>query len=638
VDHPYVPARQGDLVLQLQPGNKRLGLHGADSAGLGSVAILLPGEYRPFATLPNIDGLAHENLGYGGNPSMRMHHDKRVHLFPDSKLLLTIPSTNDRLLLSRFDLDELLEKGGTDYLLITSRPLTTAIQGKLYTYNISVKSKKGEVKYRLDGAPDGMKVSADGKLAWDVPPHLAGTDVDIILTVTDASGQEVFHTFKIAIKDGGEEAVAAPQAAGAPRPVRPAIPGQAPLLNLTGKLYVPKAGKESRRLAGVIQDVAFGGGGRFLLLQMATLNQIAVFDCREGEVVKYLPLADATVKFAAGATRLVVLYPKQRLLEVWNLNTLEREKEGKLPAVMALEEFGAVRMGSATEGPLFVALPKAKRTFMLDFQTLATREIPWKHWGERGAWGPEQLQVSADGSILVGIGGGWAGLEIASLRGGQVLNVSDGYSHELGKFALPTHDGRQLLTGTSLLSRGFVTSRIPGLQEASLVPAHERGYFLAVGFEPGRTAVYTADARRLFVLNGVDMRSLSSLERCIHYYPTAGLLITLAMGKPTLTLHRVDLGEMLEAEGGDYLHVVSQPPDQVRRGTNYTYPVVVKSRKGGVLFDLAAGPPGMTVAADGRVSWAVPENLAEAEVDVILTIRDAGGKEIFHTFAINIAP
>jgi hypothetical protein len=38
-----------------------------------------------------------------------------------------------------------------------------------------------------------------GKLTWDVPKGLAEQEADVILTVSDASGQEIFHTFKVAV-------------------------------------------------------------------------------------------------------------------------------------------------------------------------------------------------------------------------------------------------------------------------------------------------------------------------------------------------------------------------------------------------------------------------------------------------------
>jgi hypothetical protein len=48
--------------------------------------------------------------------------------------------------------------------------------------------------------PDGMTVSAEGKLEWAVPADFAENEVSVIVSVTDAGGHETFHTFKLAKK------------------------------------------------------------------------------------------------------------------------------------------------------------------------------------------------------------------------------------------------------------------------------------------------------------------------------------------------------------------------------------------------------------------------------------------------------
>ena len=47
-----------------------------------------------------------------------------------------------------------------------------------------------------------MKVSPSGSLTWAVPRDFGEREVTVILTVRDAAGQEVFHTFRLAVKDG----------------------------------------------------------------------------------------------------------------------------------------------------------------------------------------------------------------------------------------------------------------------------------------------------------------------------------------------------------------------------------------------------------------------------------------------------
>ena len=55
------------------------------------------------------------------------------------------------------------------------------------------------VSYRLDSGPNGMTISKDGKLTWKVPNDWAEVETDVIVGVTDSTGQECLHTFTIKI-------------------------------------------------------------------------------------------------------------------------------------------------------------------------------------------------------------------------------------------------------------------------------------------------------------------------------------------------------------------------------------------------------------------------------------------------------
>jgi hypothetical protein len=115
-------------------------------------------------------------------------------------VLVTIPGTNDRLVLQRFDLEEALDKLGVDYLFVTSTPPTHVKSGSRFEYTVAVKSKKGGVTYRLDSGPDGMSVSPTGVITWNVPADMASGSVSVILSVKDATAQERFHSFPLKIE------------------------------------------------------------------------------------------------------------------------------------------------------------------------------------------------------------------------------------------------------------------------------------------------------------------------------------------------------------------------------------------------------------------------------------------------------
>jgi hypothetical protein len=185
-----------------------------------------------------------------------------------------------------------------------------------------------------------------------------------------------------------------------------------------------------------------------------------------------------------------------------------------------------------------------------------------------------------------------------------------------------------------------------------MMPAVEPGYFLAlpgmcnVGTYPpkaqpaGEVSFYTDDRKRLFFLRGLDeLKAKSELpwEKRIHYYPRAGLLLTLGGTADRLVLRRVDLAAELEKSGADYLVVLSRPP-AAKAGKPFEYRLDVRSKKGGVKVKLETGPAGLTVTPDGRVSWAVPPKFSEAEAEALVTITDASGQEIAHTFTVAVGP
>ena len=59
--------------------------------------------------------------------------------------------------------------------------------------------RKGAVKYTLTKGPKGLTVSAGGQLKWKVPKALKGQDVEAVVTMEDASGEERFRKITIRV-------------------------------------------------------------------------------------------------------------------------------------------------------------------------------------------------------------------------------------------------------------------------------------------------------------------------------------------------------------------------------------------------------------------------------------------------------
>ena len=182
----FIPARHGEYYLGItntSGGNKTAQVR----------LYIAPGD-RQLVTLAGLD-ITSEYFRISNDFTL----DKRIWCLPMAKLLITIPNTNDRFVIHKFDPEEALEKSGIDYLFVHSQPPVTAAAGDVFFYQIMVKSKKGGVTFKLEGAPEEMAISSDGLVTWTIPRDIEEEKTFIIVNISDAAGQEVYHNFEIKI-------------------------------------------------------------------------------------------------------------------------------------------------------------------------------------------------------------------------------------------------------------------------------------------------------------------------------------------------------------------------------------------------------------------------------------------------------
>jgi hypothetical protein len=84
------------------------------------------------------------------------------------------------------------------------------------------------------------------------------------------------------------------------------------------------------------------------------------------------------------------------------------------------------------------------------------------------------------------------------------------------------------------------------------------------------------------------------------------------------------------------LAVTSPSRLSARPGQKMSHQIQVLSSQGGVTYDLTLGPNGISVSSDGTVGWQIPLTIEKQEYEVLLTLGDASGKQIFHTIRIKI--
>ncbi|MGE3803628.1 MAG: hypothetical protein AB7K24_03030 [Gemmataceae bacterium] len=400
-------------------------------------------------------------------------------------------------------------------------------------------------------------------------------------------------------------------------------------------------------------EIVVGGGGRFLIVHLPKLRQLAILDVNEARIVKYLPVAEDLVHFAAGMDKLLIYLPTASVLQRWSLATLERETTVAMPLS---KPPNLLLMGSASAGPLVCGMERSLA--FIDVQSLKVLEPTQRNWGSLHfdpKWHPMTARISADGHVL----GAWcpslgpSGLNSMAIIGSTIKFYSE---HTQVGHIHPGPDGRMLFTGA-----GLYTSELKkiGTERRLMIPAVHGHYYLSMnpydfvrlGARRDNKKValsvhLVGDTRPLLTLEDLeglpaternDLGGLPvSLDKRIFLIPRAELLVLIPDRADQLVLHHLNLDEALEKSAIDYLVVTSPPNTLAVRGQTYQYNVAIKSKKGDVKCKLEAGPDGMKASPDGRLTWAVPRKFSEEMVEVILAVRDASGQEIFHAFRIKV--
>jgi hypothetical protein len=701
-----VPSVHGDFYVLV--GGNRFGP--PDEKNDQNISIHLAGETRPLLTLP---GLAKELNAAGDRSYSYDWSVQRVYFIPDAHLVVLLPPSNDQVVLHRLNLDEALDKSEVDYLFVQSRAPQEAQAGQTWMYKPLVKSKRGSVKIQVASGPDEMKVAADGSVTWAVPKDAPAGPANVILSVSDASGQEVFQTFPLTVKGGTAQAAVAqaspPAAKTKTGRMKAAPPGakEAPAAAAAAAIRAAaqaaqeateaaaqavKAGTaaaqagEEARLAGTattpanavaevalpkIEPVKFTGdektlklpgaasdfiaarGGKLILAHLKQLRQIAILDVSRGEIVKYLPVGSDDVLMAAGASKLIVLLRDKNILLRYNLETFERELSVTTPTTDAIT---SLVMGSASAGPVLMSTGRDDFGGQIKFLDPATMKlIDYKMAGQqqgffmRGAGGPFGSRASANGRIFV------TGESVLAISDATVTPLGGGFDQRA--FGLvPNIDGTILYSPAGMFNSDMkqIGSEPPG---GIPVPAVQGGYYLLVAGEPftgfgsgGKLPSVSihveGDKRPLLTLSGIfaevvergrfDFNQGMPVDKRLWFIPDAHLLVEVRSTLDSLILHRVDLEQLLEKSEVDYLFVASRPPLTAAPSKELSYQLVVKAKRGGVKYELAAGPEGMSISPAGLLKWTVPADAAGTRHQVIVGVRDALEQEVFHTFTIGV--
>jgi hypothetical protein len=498
--------------------------------------------------------------------------------------------------------------------------------------------EKPQITLRAKG--EKKDITPDTKLNLAVGPHKIVIDLASVKTVTISPpvGMPARVAYTVVARRGGEEVGRVegtiPVAGGT-------FFGQAAAESSTINVTQFEGDKTIKKCPDVISDIIDAGSGKYLVCFFPKLRKIGIFDVEKLEFVKYISANDDTVKFAAGRDKLIVALCSNKVLQRWSLTTFEKEVTVAMPVSGTIVD---MCMGAASDGPLYMAtdgrIPESESNYcMIDVSTMHVMNVKMPGGDFHGGG----MRASANGS-LVGFSNGVLAYDGATAR---FYNTNDGYN---GAF-IPNASGTAVFAGTRVYTREM--KRIREAQNETMIPGRQGDYYLGIlmpGFNNNNrladVRVYLGqDSRSLVSLGDLGLTqefwqshgdSVITLDKRIWCLPLSKVIIILGITNDQFTVYRFDPDAALAKSDVDYLFVASTPPATVAAGQNFTYKIDVKSKKGGVKFKLESGPDGMTLSETGELTWAVPADMSDAKVSVIICISDATGQEIYHNFELKV--
>jgi hypothetical protein len=428
----------------------------------------------------------------------------------------------------------------------------------------------------------------------------------------------------------------------------PGIWTLAPAPEATGPVPDPKLDKLTEVPLGEAFDkFCVGGAGRYYVFHLKEAKKLAVFDVSQMKVVQKLDVGADDVLFTAGLDKLVVVLPSEKLVQRWDLHTLKREKAVPLDDDHAVLK---VLMGSASKGP--VLLWTGGKVAFRDLESMQPLEVKGDVMNGDKTY-DFRLRVSADGQTFMGWHNGIGPTTFGLMRldGPQVtlLQTPDAFSFN-GRWAVPSADGSLVFRyGSGVYSADLKVVSGELFKESVLMPTEDPRFFLALrGLNKPASEVSictAADRRSVYTIKDLEKTDpgttavewgLFQGEPRFRYVPSANVFLTIPDSNDKVIVRPFNLTEALDKTGEAYLFVISRPPTRARAATTYKYQIEAQSKEGGLKYNVESGPDGLTVSEKGEVRWEIPPGQRGKTVKVVLSIKDAGGKEVFHTFDVAV--
>ena len=391
-------------------------------------------------------------------------------------------------------------------------------------------------------------------------------------------------------------------------------------------------------LPGTIADVGVGGDGRYLLLWLKDVAKIAVFDLSTLKVKFYIPVDGSNISFAASGSKLYVAVNDQSIIQSWDLASGHCNLTQMLPDGLEVRMLAISQIGS---GPLAASMSD-RHVLFIDPTTLSVENARYKDPViDQTGFPGYNIRAAADTESFVGwIQGTNYGLDVFDGSGAAIGEHGNPYSMGANYF-VPSLDGRYVFSDCGVFNN---TLDKLDIDAGSSLPVYgASGYFVGLrqlNGKPGETiTIYTTNDRRLLVNlpRSINMGMLDNditTDKRIIFFANYDAMVLIPASKDQIDVCPFNIRDALAEAGIDYLYVYSLPPSQFTPGTLLTYQIAAASRQGNITYHLDSGPSGMSITQSGLVSWKPDSKNPDREDSVIVSIKDASGKEIFHTFKL----
>jgi hypothetical protein len=624
MDRIYGPSNQ--LFLTQEPSPPYQALPGA-------LKLLSQTSNSPLLILADIEL---PSLAQPGPPSKTfLPSSQRVAWLSALDAVVWVPAANDQLIVQHFNPKEDLRKlASSDQHVIS--PLLDYIQkGEPYSNQIAVLSTTDITKYSLVSGPVGMTISDTGLLSWDVPESFRDESVVASFSLRDTTGQQSEHQLVLrAVNDSqARQMVVKSSTVFSPTPAqRPKTASATPEKSLDvvrAPITVP--------LPGPAHAIAVGGSGKYLIAHLAKQNSVVIVDVVAKKIRTTIPV-EGNVLLAAGETKLVV-YQDAGTLTRYDLASGESEQ------TVPCGKYFSLALGSSSEGPLacggatvdFFDLQTMKRTGLAVTNTHAP--LPF-----------EEVRASANGRIFAATDRrGFSGACSLEIDGTQVQQRTCPPTLRPQPIRL-SYDGTYLFTAAGRCDRDWkiLTPKSADNGARRVWPAATGPYLLsfnaaAMSNAPAgmrsRLSLYCQnDDHAVLTIMGVtlpamrDVRNggISAFRQDFYLLPIAGALVAVPEDKNQFDIYPFSIQEELDRSGVDYFFVTSTPPCVIQPGQSLTYRIEVASKYADLKFRLESGPAGMAISEAGELSWQVPKDFAEQEVNAVINIQNAAGQDLSH--------